>query len=276
MELLRTGGYDCEYSSSKKKILETVDPATDLIAIAGGDGTIRKTIIRLLNKKLKYKRPIAILPYGTANNIATSLGIERDPAKNIASWAQAELRPFDVGQVLGMEKSEFFIEAFGFGLFPKLMSELKNMDTSDNNSPDDEFELALAKLFELVHHYKPIDCTIEFDGQKIKEKCLMVEVMNIKSMGPKMRINEDSEPGDGFFELIVIKERDRDVMANYIQQKRHLEHPAFPIVPIKVKQLSIKWEGDDVHMDDEVIQIVGNPDFRISVLENLLQILCSS
>lgn len=275
MGLIKKKGYDCEYSSSKKKILKAVDPRTDLIAIAGGDGTIRKTIIRLLDKKLKFKRPLAILPYGTANNIATSLKIEPDPAKNIASWSSAQLRPFDVGQVIGLEKPEFFIESFGFGLFPKLMSELKKMDTSDNNGPEDEFKLALAKLYELVHHYKPVKCSIELDGKTIEEECLMVEVMNISSMGPKMKLNSSSDPGDGFFELIIVKERDRDKIAEYVRRKQHVENPAFPIKPIRIKQLVIKWAGEDVHIDDEVLIPGEHKVFKISVLENLLQILNS-
>ena len=276
MALIKKKGYDCEYSSSKKKILKAIDPRTDLIAIAGGDGTIRKTIIRLLDKKLKYKRPLAILPYGTANNIATSLKIETNPAKNIASWSSAKLRPFDVGQVVGLEKPEFFIESFGFGLFPKLMSELKKIDTSDNSGPEDEFKLALAKLYELSHHYKPVKCRIDLDGKTIEEECLMVEVMNISSMGPKMKLNGNSDPGDGFFELIIVKASDRDKIVDYVQRKQHVENPAFPIKPIRIKQVVIKWAGEDVHMDDQVILPEEHRIFKISVLESLLQIMKST
>ena len=46
----------------------------DAVILAGGDGTVGKSVRRLRDRKT----PIAILPLGTANNIARSLGIEGD------------------------------------------------------------------------------------------------------------------------------------------------------------------------------------------------------
>jgi len=125
ISMIEATGYKCVYSSSKKKALKTIDPESEFIIIAGGDGTIRKMVMKLLNKKLKYKRPIALLPFGTANNIANSLGISKDIVINIASWTNYSLKKFDVGQVLGLPKTRYFLESFGFGLFPKLLKVLK-------------------------------------------------------------------------------------------------------------------------------------------------------
>jgi Diacylglycerol kinase catalytic domain len=44
---------------------------TDLVVIAGGEGTVVKAISHLYERNM----PIAILPLGSANNIAGSLGI---------------------------------------------------------------------------------------------------------------------------------------------------------------------------------------------------------
>jgi diacylglycerol kinase (ATP) len=133
-----------------------IAPETEFIAIAGGDGTIRKTIMNLLSKKLKFKRPIALLPFGTANNIATSLGITEDVGKNISTWDSYKLRNFDVGQVLGLEKAAYFIEAVGFGLFPKLIETLENTNTDHIKSAEDEFELALDTLLKISQSYPAI------------------------------------------------------------------------------------------------------------------------
>ena len=43
----------------------------DLVIVAGGDGTVTKVARELKNRKT----PLAILPSGTANNIASSLGV---------------------------------------------------------------------------------------------------------------------------------------------------------------------------------------------------------
>src|SRR5262245_14210951 len=46
-----------------------------LVAVAGGDGTVGKVARRLVDSGC----PIAVLPMGTANNIARSLGIHGQP-----------------------------------------------------------------------------------------------------------------------------------------------------------------------------------------------------
>ena len=273
ISLLKQNGYQCQYSSSKKKILKAIDPATDLIAIAGGDGTIRKTIVKLLDKKLKFKRPLAILPFGTANNIATSLKIETDTAKNIASWSANKMKSFDVGQITGFKKPVFFIESFGFGLFPKLMTELEKMDTSDNNSPEDEFEMALDKLLELIRNYKAETCCVEINGEVIEEKCLMVEVMNINSMGPRLKLSSNSDPGDGFFEVIIVREQDRDKLADYVRKKHHVKNPVFPIKAIRAREIQISCKGQDIHIDDELIEPTDGSKFQVRVLDSLLQMM---
>lgn len=52
--------------------LESVLESTDVIVAAGGDGTVSTAARAVAGRDI----PVAILPLGTANNIARSLGIE--------------------------------------------------------------------------------------------------------------------------------------------------------------------------------------------------------
>jgi diacylglycerol kinase family enzyme len=257
-------------------MLETIDPKTEFIAIAGGDGTIRKTVMRLLDKKLKYKRPIALLPFGTANNIATSLEIPEDNAKNISSWASYNLKKFDVGQVVGTEETAYFIEAFGLGIFPRLMKELKKMDTTHIRTPEQEFELALSELLKIVQNYEGIRYEIDIDGEKIDGTAILIEVMNISSLGPHLKLSEKADAGDGYFDVVVVNEDQRSELSAYVSKKCALEEPAFPIKPIKVKNLKIYWEGKDVHVDDEVLKTSQPITFDVSLLDSLLEIVTAN
>src|SRR5687768_7439178 len=53
-----------------------VGSKADALVAAGGDGTVARAARALAGSAM----PLAILPLGTANNIATSLGINDDPA----------------------------------------------------------------------------------------------------------------------------------------------------------------------------------------------------
>jgi diacylglycerol kinase (ATP) len=276
IELISSHGYRCAYSSSKKRILKTIAPETEFIVIAGGDGTIRKTIMRLLNKKLKYKRPIALLPFGTANNIATSLRIPQNNAKNIGSWAGYHLKKFDVGQVTGLDKAAYFIESFGFGVFPRLMTQLKNMDRGHITSAEEEFELALKTLLEITRTYKPVGFKIEVDDKVIEDKAIMIEVMNISGLGPRLKLSKDADSEDGLFDVVIVTEKQRAKMEDYVLKKTALKDPVFPVKPIRTKSLRIIWEGTDVHGDDQVIEIKKSADLEISLLDSLLEMVTAS
>ena len=67
----------------------------DCVVAAGGDGTVARAGRLLAGGEV----PLAVLPLGTANNIATSLGIAEDPAEAIAAWQRQRVVGVDVGVV---------------------------------------------------------------------------------------------------------------------------------------------------------------------------------
>ena len=273
IKIMKKHGYKCAYVSSEKTSLKDIAPETQFIAIAGGDGTIRKTIMNLLNKKLKFKRPIALLPFGTANNIATSLGINEDVSKNVSTWDNYKLRNFDVGQVIGLNQAAYFIEALGFGLFPKLIATLDELDTEHIEHADDEFKLALSELLKITRSYPAIKCTVSIDDKVIADECLMVEVMNISRLGPNLKLSEKADPGDGFFDVVIVPANKRKVMEKYIEDIIDGKTPTFPIKPVQAKTLTINWEGKDMHLDDEIKNNANAYEVQIALLHSLLEII---
>lgn len=273
VKIMNQYGYKCSYVSSEKKSLKDIKPETQFIAIAGGDGTIRKTIMSLLSKKLKFKRPIALLPFGTANNIATSLGIHEDVRRNISTWDNYNIRNFDVGQALGLNKAAYFIESLGFGLFPKLIETLENTDTTDIETPEEEFELALAELLKIIKSYPAVKCEITIDGNTIKKNCIMAEIMNISRLGPNLKLSEKADPGDGYFDVVIVGEEDRTLMEKYVENIASGNYLPFPIEPILGKEIDIKWKGEDLHIDDELKTDHKKYKLSISILHSLLEVI---
>ena len=266
-------GHRCLYSSSKKKVLKGIEPQTDLIAIAGGDGTIRAVILKLLNKKLKYKRPIAILPCGTANNIANSLGISEHVSQNVACWSNYQLTKFDVGQVLNLDNTKFFIESFGFGIFARLMTCMKKKKTNHINSPEEEFKMALDELILQSKNYKAVSLRMKINNKIVEEDCILLEIMNSSSLGPRLKLSHNADPGDGYFDVILVSEAQRTLLEKYLMDIRANRETIFPIKPIRVKSLEVTWNGNDLHVDDELIKNYKMNALNISVLEGMLEMV---
>jgi diacylglycerol kinase (ATP) len=76
-----------------KRILKTVGPAADRIVIGGGDGTMSKALPALL----EVQKPVAVLPLGTANDFARTLGIPADPLEAARISLEGRAHRIDVG-----------------------------------------------------------------------------------------------------------------------------------------------------------------------------------
>lgn len=78
----------------------------DCVAAAGGDGTVAR-----VGRVLAYgQMPLAIVPLGTANNIAASLGIVADPERTINAWKGQHVVRIDVGAVEDAQGRCLFLE----------------------------------------------------------------------------------------------------------------------------------------------------------------------
>lgn len=253
VSLVKSKGFDCGYSSTKGNGWKKVKNKTDFIVVAGGDGTVRQIVVKLFHeKKQKRKVPILLLPLGTANNIAKSLGIEGHIDDIIKHIDKRKFKPFDAGLVKGGKKNLIFLESFGFGIFPQLMKKMKEMPEDENATPEENLKTALETLHEIVMNYPAQPYTVIIDGVPNTDHYILIEVMNISSIGPNLILSPDSDPGDGEFELVMIPENQREELASYISYKISGIEKTFAPVIIKGKKISIATPAGYMHIDDEL------------------------
>ncbi|QIH32663.1 diacylglycerol kinase family protein [Sphingobacterium sp. DR205] len=270
-QLIEDLGHRCTVVA-KKDVVKKIDPETDLIALAGGDGTIKMTIMALLKKKLRFKRPIAILPQGTANNIAISLGIPLDCKQAMSLWKYFKLKNFDVGMVTGLSgKPLHFIESIGFGVFPILMEKMDKKNRQDN-SADDEIRIALEQLRKLALTFPAKTLKLVTATGSIEKECIMVEVMNISSIGPRLVLAADADPGDGQFDIIVVTADQRQELVAYIDGLLNKKNVIFNIEPIRASRLTMEWQGKELHIDDEC-KVYSGQQLKISLLDSLIEVI---
>jgi len=91
--------------------------------IAGGDGSVHQTLSKLL---LEYERSpntplpqILVIPIGTMNNLATTIGLTRLPAVKLAELLAAKIRenqPLDITHVSPLKINDEYGFLYGSGL----------------------------------------------------------------------------------------------------------------------------------------------------------------
>ena len=270
-------GYGCVYFSIKKEeSWKTQIDQADLAVIAGGDGTVRNVLKELLQRTVLDKKiPLAILPMGTANNLSKTLGIDNllPHEQHIAHWKDSRLQPFDVGVLQSADSQDFFLESAGYGLFPQLIQHMDNKDTSHLENAKDELKLALEVLYQLVQSAQAEQYRINADGEIFEGRCILLEIMNIQSIGPNLILSPFAKTDDGVFDLVLVEEDQRDALADYIQQLIDEKEAAFDWKTIQAKKITVDCTSQYMHIDDELIVPFKNPilaDVREKVVEFLI------
>jgi diacylglycerol kinase family enzyme len=272
ISIIKANGYECGYSSTKKSGWSKDTEQPDFLVVAGGDGTVRRVALKLFEKgEIKKKTPILLLPLGTANNIAKSLGIPGHVEQVVQNMSKNRMQAYDVGRVSGMKKEHIFLESFGYGVFPELMRRMKEIPEREDATPEENLKTALEVLHDIILTTPATAFNITIDGMKHSDNYLMAEVMNSSSIGPNLKLNPASDPGDGLFEVILVPESQREEFAGYVSTKINgIERPFMPVT-IKGKNITVEAGAGNLHVDDELLEAKKAKKVKISPDHGLLR-----
>jgi YegS/Rv2252/BmrU family lipid kinase len=164
----------------------------DRVIVGGGDGTLGAATGPLLDARL----PLGILPLGTANNLARTLGIpdDLDAACDIA--AGTERRRIDVGEVNG----HCFLTAASFGLSVAITETLSR--EAKRRWGTLAYVLAAARAVRNAH---PVRAHIRWDGGELHTRTVQVVVGNGRYYGSALRVAEDAAIDDHLLDLYSIE-----------------------------------------------------------------------
>jgi diacylglycerol kinase (ATP) len=248
--LLERAGYEATYLSAKgdrwKDALE--DPG-DLVVVAGGDGTTAKVAKRLAGRGV----PLAILPGGTANNIARSLGLDAPLDRLIAGWSEAIPTPVDLGLTRSPWGEELFIEAWGLGVFPRILESAAALEkmTAAERASLRPVKHGIELMIDLVRSSRARPWAVALDGHDLSGDYVMLEVMNIRYIGGGIGLAPTADASDGAFDVIAVREEERTSFVEYL---RELEHGAQPQRDFarRGKRIEIGCAETLAHIDDEL------------------------
>ncbi|HKU96469.1 MAG TPA: diacylglycerol kinase family protein [Vineibacter sp.] len=248
--LLQEHGHDVVHEAAKNDDWSGfIEDPGDLVVVAGGDGTVGAVALKLIHRHV----PIAILPTGTANNIARALRIGGGPAELIESWPRAQRRPMDVGVATGPWGKSWFIEGVGLGLFATAMAVLDERDGRTQSKPEtreSKLERDVHTLKGLASEYPPLLLDGTIDGRRLSGKVLLVAAMNIASVGPNMDLAPNADPGDGQLDFALVREERRADFIDYVATRLHGGEATPPTDVHRGRSLRLAWSGYDAHIDD--------------------------
>lgn len=245
LEALDEAGYDAVYPFTKTPddldaVLEDVE---GLVVSAGGDGTAKEVATRLIGKE---NAAMTILPMGTANNLARTLGISGKPLEIIERLRHPEEHHFDLGHVTAPWGEAYFMEGAGFGFFAEVLA---TYEPEKGKS----VTRSVKSLVEVLGNGYGQRTTLRLPDREISSEFLLVEVLNTQAVGPRLKLAPDADPTDGLLHVVCIDAEKKDGYFKYLRSLVTEDIDSLPSVgTYAVPKVEISWDGFPFHIDDYV------------------------
>ncbi len=244
-----------------------LDAEADLVVAAGGDGTVSEAARFVAGHNV----PLALLPIGTANNIAFGLGIRGTLADIVESWASATRRPLDLGRVRGAGVDRQFLEAAGGGLIPAGIAAHEAQPGAEQAPVGQKLPEAIRAYRDALGALKPRRCTVTLDGTSMTDDFLLVEALNTRAVGPHLEL-ADADPSDGQLSVVLATEADRGEIDEYLRALDAGDAVRLPLASMLARDVEVSgWER--LHIDDRLISILDGAPVSAHIEPAALQVL---
>jgi diacylglycerol kinase family enzyme len=246
-------GYDVSYVPTSQEGWESAfrNPI-DRAVIAGGDGTVSRLAPWLAARHI----PFCILPFGTANNCAKTLGQTYPIEVLIANLRSAQIAKVDLGTVTTPLGQQVFIESVGVGLLAQLMVEMRTREKKKNSrahlTPAERLAGAVKYLRALAKDFQESSCELVLDDKVFTGNFLLIEVANMGLIGPNLNLIPNVHPGDGAFEVVWIGMDQRDEFREYLRLLQDGVESEPPIQTARCRQVLFRHADGPTHVDSKV------------------------
>jgi diacylglycerol kinase (ATP) len=183
--------YESKAPKDLLKVAEEQSANYDVFLVAGGDGTINEVLNGIMHAK---KQPaLAILPSGTANDVAAIIGINKNIKKSLAILFNEIPVKMDVNQI----NEQYFIYTAASGILSRVSYDISRRHLKKYGY----LAYVIEAMKDLTQEYRyPIK--IKYNNEHLSCECVMILGLSSNRVGGMRLINfSSSKLNDGLFEL---------------------------------------------------------------------------
>ena len=246
---------------------EALDDGWDTIAVVGGDGTCSRVADAIL--RFGPECALAVVPAGTGNDFAKTLGVAHRTPEQIASLTVAGTSArIDAG----IADDRYFVNTCGFGFDASVLEATARVRFLTGGAL--YIYAALAQLFS----YRGLPIAIDRDGNTgPRDDLLMVTVSNGRYLGGVFRIAPEASVVDGKLDVCVI--RDAGVMERirlFAAAMRGTHGRLRPVRTLQRAEMVLQFEKPpSIELDGELRQ-ARSAEVRIKCVPRALKVIAAS
>ena len=203
LKILNDGGYRTTlfYTAGARDATEYAGRYAhdfDAVACIGGDGTRSEVIAGLM--RVPSPPPLGSIPMGTANDVATTLGLPKNDTIGAAlRLVRGSAHPYDVG---GFGADEYFAYIAAFGAF----TEVSYATPQDMKKRLGHLAYVLQGMAALPK-LESYNTRVEYDGGVVEAPLVYGSMSNSTSVAGIVKLREEMVClGDGMSELVLVKD----------------------------------------------------------------------
>lgn len=227
------------------------EAGNDLVIAVGGDGTVHEVINGLMQVPPDTRPRLGIVPVGSGNDFAHSIGIMGSPTEALRKIYTGQPKYIDLGVFdVGHGKREYFNNTFGMGFDGTVNTRTHRIKLLRG------FLMYLVAVLQTItlNHESPM-MHITTDQESWDEETAMIVVCNGPREGGGFLVAPESDSSDGILNYASVCHVSRLMMLRLIPEVMNGTHGRFKQVRLgqlhKLKLLSDK--PVQVHADGETI-----------------------
>ncbi len=180
----------------KQAVKRAAADGTELIIASGGDGTITRVATAIIETSFV----LGIIPTGTRNNLAVSLGIPSSIPDAVAILRAGKKVQVDVGKANLDGETHWFFEALSMGLMSETHSAADDVQKGD-----------LSRVGELVSTIvsstpSQVDLKLDDEKMRLEESVHVVLVANMPYIGANLHIAPDVSFSDNLLDVFLFSD----------------------------------------------------------------------
>jgi len=235
-----------EAGDAERFAAEATREDVEVVVAAGGDGTINEVACGVLSADTPSETAVAVIPYGTANDFATGIGVLKgDPLSALQLAAQGAVTPIDVGRV--NDRIFVNVASGGFGA-----------EVTANTPPKLKKALggAAYSLMGVVTAAKmnPYECRFELPDCTTHEGALLLmAVGNGRQCGGGYQVAPEACLNDGLLDVVVVHDAEVQQFGAVLNELLDMTNAANRFVTYKqVSSFSLESSRDlQLNLDGE-------------------------
>jgi YegS/Rv2252/BmrU family lipid kinase len=239
------------------------------VIAVGGDGTCYEIVNGLLSAAQEEQTAtLGIIPTGSGNDLAHSLGIPPDIAQACSILKNGSERAIDVGQVTVDNKPHVFVNCVGLGLDAEVAL------TTPKTKLMRGFPMYLGSvLWVIAFGGWPYQAKFSFNAGHYQQSITLITVANGQRSGGGFFLTPDAKLDDGLLDICYASKLSKFQALSLLPKTlkgTHIHHQAVTLSRSNKIEISVA-AGIPGHIDGEILCVSGQH-FSFEILPRVLRV----